>query len=208
MMLDTSSQTIGSRVGSFMRVAVLADTHGFLDPRIRDHVSQCDVAIHAGDIGGADVLLAMQPREKVFAIRGNNDIPEKWPVAEHQLLATLPREASVELPGGLLIVVHGDEPETLRQRHSRYRRCYAHAYAVVYGHSHRLFTDLEERPWILNPGAAGRTRTHGGPSCLFIECEPQGWRVETLRLEPRKYPSIRGVSRRAANASPTPKERN
>ncbi|HET8701676.1 MAG TPA: metallophosphoesterase family protein [Nitrococcus sp.] len=190
-----------------MRVAILADTHGFLDPRIRDHVSHCDVAIHAGDIGGADVLLAMQPREEVVAIRGNNDTPEKWPAAEHQLLATLPREASVELPGGLLIVVHGDDPATLLERHSRYRQRYAHARAVVYGHSHRLLTDFGEQPWILNPGAAGRTRTYGGPSCLFIDCAPLGWRVETLRLEPRKYPSIRNVPRRSINAH-TPRERN
>ena len=190
-----------------MRVAILADTHGFLDPRIRDLVSRCDVAVHAGDIGGADVLRAMQPREELVAIRGNNDTPEKWLAAEHQLLATLPREASVELPGGQLIVVHGDEPDSLSERHGRYRRRYAHARAVVYGHSHRLFTDLEERPWILNPGAAGRTRTHGGPSCLFIECEPHGWRIETLRLEPRKYPSIRAVPRRSMNAH-TPRERN
>lgn len=189
-----------------MRVAILADTHGFLDPRIRDRVSHCDVAIHAGDIGGADVLLAMQPREKVVAIRGNNDTPEKWPAAEQQMLATLPRETTVELPGGLLIVVHGDDPESLTERHCRYRRRYAHARAVVYGHSHLLLTDLEEQPWILNPGAAGRTRTHGGPSCLFIECDPISWRVETLRLEPRKYPSIRDVPRRFTNAH-TPRER-
>ena len=190
-----------------MRVAILADTHGFLDPRIRDCVSRCDVAIHAGDIGGADVLLAMQPREEVVAIRGNNDTPEKWPAAEHQMLATLPREATVELPGGLLVVVHGDDPETLRERHRRYRRRYAHARAVVYGHSHHLLTDFEEQPWILNPGAAGRTRTHGGPSCLFIECDSGAWRVETLRLEPRKYPSIRGVPRRFNNTH-TSRERS
>ncbi|MDN5848219.1 MAG: metallophosphatase family protein [Nitrococcus sp.] len=191
-----------------MRVAILADTHGFLDPRIRDRVSHCDVAIHAGDIGGADVLLSMQPREQVVAIRGNNDTAEKWPVAEHQMLATLPQEASVELPGGLLIVVHGDDPQSLQERHRRYRRRFAHARAVVYGHSHRLLTDFEEQPWILNPGAAGRTRTYGGPSCLFIECGPSVWQVETLRLEPRKYPSIRGVPRRLANNAHSQRERN
>lgn len=190
-----------------MRVALLADTHGFLDPRIRDRVSQCDVAVHAGDVGGADVLLALQPREEVIAIRGNNDIPEKWPAGEHQMLATLPREAVVELPGGLLIVVHGDDPTTLRERHSRYRQRYAHAGAVVYGHSHRLLTDFEQRPWILNPGAAGRTRTNGGPSCLFIECDPTVWRVETLRLERRKYPSFRGFPRHSTNTK-TPKEKH
>jgi len=179
-----------------MRVAILSDTHGFLDPRIAERIKECDVAVHAGDIGGADVLLALQAREEVVAIRGNNDTPDKWAHGEHHMLDTLPREASLELPGGRLVVLHGDDGGSLAERHRRYRRQHADAGAIVYGHSHRLLTDLDERPWILNPGAAGRTRTYGGPSCLFLECDPQGWRIEELRLEPRKYPSLRRQGRR------------
>jgi len=39
-----------------MRVGIIADTHGFLDPRIADYIADCDLAVHAGDVGGADVL--------------------------------------------------------------------------------------------------------------------------------------------------------
>jgi hypothetical protein len=48
---------------------------------------------------------------------------------------------------------------------------------VLYGHSHRLLQDFAAEPWILNPGAAGRARTGGGPSCLVLEAGIGAWRV-------------------------------
>jgi putative phosphoesterase len=174
----------------------VADTHGFLDPRIAERVADCDIAVHAGDIGGADVLLSLAPREELVAIRGNNDVPEKWSAGEHSVLDTLPREATLNLPGGDLVVVHGDDGGGIEQRHRRYRERYADARAVVYGHSHRMVVDREASPWILNPGAAGRTRTHGGPSCIILECDPESWRLEEYRVEPRKYPSLRRDGKR------------
>ena len=178
-----------------VRVAIIADTHGFLDPRIAERIQDCDLAVHAGDVGGADVLNALRPRQRVYAVRGNNDTPERWPDGERELLATLPHRASVELPGGRLVVVHGDDGGGIEARHRRYRRRYADAAAVVYGHSHRLLTDFRGRPWVLNPGAAGRVRTYGGPSCLFLTCTDGAWTVEPLRLEPRR--PVRRRQRRA-----------
>ncbi|MBY5268447.1 metallophosphoesterase family protein [Spiribacter salinus] len=170
-----------------LRVALLADTHGFLDVRVAEAVARCDVAVHAGDVGGADVLFALHPTEEVIAIRGNNDDHRHWPEAESDMLATLPAEASVDLPGGRLKVVHGDDGGTVAQRHRRYRRHYADYRAVVYGHSHRQLLEQTAQPWLLNPGAAGRTRTYGGPGCMILTCARAAWQVESLQFEPRNY---------------------
>ncbi len=172
---------------SAKRVAILADTHGFLDPRVAEQVAECDLAIHAGDVGGADILFALNPREEVVAIRGNNDDAAHWAEPELDILANLPAEATVSLPGGQIKIVHGDDGGTLEQRHRRYRRDYADCKAVVYGHSHRQWVDQTLHPWLLNPGAAGRTRTYGGPSCLILQCRDDDWTLETLRFEPRQY---------------------
>ena len=43
----------------------------------------------------------------LVAVRGNNDIPEKWHHSEWTCLESLPWEARVALPGGDLAVVHG-----------------------------------------------------------------------------------------------------
>jgi putative phosphoesterase len=166
-----------------MRVLIVSDTHGQLDERIASLARNCDVVVHAGDVGNAAVLDALRAGgAEVFAVRGNNDVASKWPRNERAVLDPLEDEARVELPGGTLIAVHGDRyaPAT---RHARLRRDYADARAVVYGHSHRLVIDDGASPWILNPGAAGRARTYGGPSCLLLDARAKAWRVESQRFE-------------------------
>ena len=172
-------------------VAILADTHGFLDQRIADRIRECDIALHAGDVGGADVLFAMHPQHESVAIRGNNDDTGHWADAEHDMLAHLPNDANVDLPGGRIRLVHGDDGGTVEQRHRRYRRQFADCRAVVYGHSHQQCIDQSDTPWVLNPGAAGRTRTNGGPGCLLLACNDDDWAVEALRFDPRSAPRTR-----------------
>lgn len=181
-----------------VRVAILADTHGFLDSRVAEQVSECDIALHAGDVGGADILFALHPREEVIAIRGNNDDAAHWSETELDTLDKLPREASVELPGGRVKLIHGDDGGSIEQRHRRYRREYADHRAVVYGHSHQQLVDQSVTPWMLNPGAAGRTRTYGGPGCLILTCGEHDWQLEALRFEPR---NTRRPRRRPDNRS-------
>ena len=166
-------------------VALVADTHGHLDMRIADRVARCDWAVHAGDIGNAAVLRELRPRERhVIAVRGNNDIAAKWPAADRDLLESLPQEALLDLPGGTLAVVHGHRAGALAQRHDYLRDRYPAARAIVYGHSHRLVCDQDASLWVLNPGAAGRARTFGGPSCLILHAGPRIWRCEVCRFPP------------------------
>ncbi len=173
-----------------MRVGIIADTHGFLDPRISDHIAECDVAVHAGDIGGADVLCSMQPREEVVAVRGNVDGPDTWPSHEVHMLENLPRSSILDLPGGQLAVVHGDGYEPVARRHQLLRAAFPQVRAIVFGHSHELVIDDDDKPWVLNPGAAGRVRVKEGPSMLLLECGESAWSVESVQLPPRKYRAI------------------
>jgi len=166
------------------RVCLLADTHGHLDSRIARLVGGASVVVHAGDVGGAAVLeLLADTGTKVIAVRGNNDTRDRWH-GDPLVLKELPGEARVALPGGDLVVVHGDAWPA-RNRHARLRKVYPDAAAVVYGHSHRLVVDDDERPWILNPGAAGRARTYGGPACLMLDAGPRGWRISVHRFQKR-----------------------
>ncbi len=168
-----------------MRIVLIADTHGFLDERIASMVSGSDAVIHAGDIGAAVVLNELHELAgKVVTVRGNNDLPQKWPDRDTANPADLPVENRLELPGGTLVVVHGDAWRA-RDRHLQLRHAFPEAGGVVYGHSHRLVIDRAARPWILNPGAAGRVRTYGGPSCLLLEADKTSWRVTKRRFNKR-----------------------
>lgn len=171
-------------VRSPLRVALLSDTHGTLDARVAAEVAACDYAVHAGDVGNAGVIAALQPRRGVVAVRGNNDTAAKWPGEDEEVLVSLPTTCCLALPGGPLAVVHGHRAGTADRRHSRLRQQFPDARAVVYGHSHRLVCDQDALPWVLNPGAAGRARTFGGPSCLILLATPRVWQIEIRRFPP------------------------
>jgi putative phosphoesterase len=165
-----------------IRVVILADTHGRLDARVEALVADCDLAVHGGDIGNADVLERLRPRQgSVIAVSGNNDIPRKWPREERHFLDNLREHEDLELPGGVLAIIHGRQIAT-RNRHERLRRRFPRARAIVYGHSHRLIADRE--PWVLNPGAAGQARTFGGPSCMVLDAAERRWELRIERFEP------------------------
>ncbi len=168
-----------------MRIGIVSDTHGFIDPAVLTATRSCELLIHAGDIGNAEVLRALRRSgARVVAVRGNNDDRRRWPKAQASTLQRLPRESALELPGGQLVVVHGDRLLPASRRHEGLRRRYPQARAVVYGHSHRLVCDRARRPWVLNPGAAGRSRTFGGPSCLILYARPGRWELRALRFAP------------------------
>lgn len=181
--------------GQPVRVALLSDTHGFLDPRIAALVEACDIAVHGGDIGGFGVVRQLQPRHgRVVVVRGNNDTPRDWAGKDTTGLDDLPRLAELELPGGRLVVLHGHRSGPLYERHQRLRRRFPDARAVVIGHSHRQACDCDALPWVLNPGAAGKYRTFGGPGCLVLTASEAEWVLEAHRFDPlRRRPRGPGV---------------
>lgn len=168
------------------RVGILSDTHGALDERVPGVLGDCNCVVHAGDIGASWILDALSQQFDCFvAVRGNNDTPGKWVGEDRDRIADLPLEGTLALPGGDLVVVHGHRAGAARGRHQRLRRAYPNARAIVYGHSHRLLLDTEAEPWVINPGAAGRARTYGGPSCVILQATPREWKLDTRRFEPR-----------------------
>lgn len=164
---------------SNVTVGILSDSHGYLDLRIEETVNQCDYIVHAGDIFNAQVLQQLQPKRELVAVAGNNDYPAFWKAEEAEVVSALPSTSRLELPGGLLIVEHGhrlgNQPE-----HEQLRYDHAEARLVVYGHTHHRVVDQSAKPWVINPGASGRVRTHGGPSCLILNASESEWTIETV----------------------------
>ncbi|CAA6802573.1 MAG: Phosphoesterase [uncultured Thiotrichaceae bacterium] len=157
-------------------VAIVSDTHAVLDTRIADLIKDCDYAIHAGDICGENVLADMRPKTgKVVAVLGNNDL--------HIHGDSLPKRGEMDLPGGKLTVEHGHEHGAHKPDHDSLRESHSGSKVVVYGHTHKMIQDKSATPWVINPGAAGRTRTRGGPSCLILNASAnQEWEIEEFRF--------------------------
>lgn len=55
------------------RIGLLSDTHGYYDPGIADHFSECDEIWHAGDVGDYQVIVKLSRICPVIAVYGNID---------------------------------------------------------------------------------------------------------------------------------------
>lgn len=166
-----------------LQVGIVSDTHGYVDPDILDRLAGNDLILHAGDIGSSHVLQQLREIcENVVAVQGNNDCTEKWPADEHRELMDIGKLAEVRLPGGSIMLMHGDAYGMPGRRHAEMRQHFADSAAIVYGHSHMRVCDQEMRPWVLNPGAAGKTRTRGGASCLCMSVSAREWKVSEFRV--------------------------
>lgn len=168
---------------STVKVAIISDTHGVIDNNIIDVVKNCDRVLHAGDICGAHILEQLTSISPVVtAVAGNNDASGLWPIEETHVVNALPQIAEIQLPGGVLVMEHGHRHGMQKPCHASLRKTHAHARAIVYGHTHSMLVDKDEAPWVINPGAAGKTRTRGGSSCLVLTASENDWDVEMIRF--------------------------
>ena len=165
-----------------MRVGIISDTHGHIDLDILTHLAGCELILHAGDIGSSSVLHRLRAIcNNVIPVRGNNDCAAKWSSQEHEELTGISKLAEIKLPGGNIVLTHGDTFDPPAQRHENLRRHFTSSTAIVYGHSHLLVCDQGQKPWVLNPGAAGKSRTNGGASCLLVSINDMQWSVSEFR---------------------------
>ena len=172
-----------------MMIGIVSDTHGHMDTAVRERLHGCGLILHAGDIGSSHVLHQLRDIcPVVIPVRGNNDCIEKWPPQDHSELATIGNTATVKLPGGSIALTHGDRFNPPSSRHEKLRRHFAGTTAIVYGHSHELVCDQEVLPWVLNPGAAGKTRTKGGASCLLVSAGRHQWEISKFRARKPAQP--------------------
>jgi predicted phosphodiesterase len=82
-----------------MRLLLLSDTHGFVDPRIVALAQSADRVVHAGDIGAAAVLDALRAVAATWSRCAGTTTWRCTRPGERGALA-LPEEATLELPGG------------------------------------------------------------------------------------------------------------
>jgi putative phosphoesterase len=165
------------------KLLLISDTHGALHSEILSLAAESDAVVHAGDVGNEAVIASLRRATgTLHCVGGNNDSRAKWSAAEHHVLDRLPPTQHIPLPGGILAVEHGHRANPAKRRQEILRRRYANARIVVYGHSHRLIIDRSATPWIVNPGAAGRSRTFGGPSCVLLTIRGDEWELTPHRF--------------------------
>lgn len=124
-------------------IGIVSDTHGLVRPEALVALRGTDLIVHAGDVGGPQVLPLLQEIAPVVAVRGNVDHgPWAAPLAETEV---------VDLGGTLLFILHDLSCLDLDP-------VAAGIQVVISGHSHQPAFSQRGEVLYLNPGSIGPRR--------------------------------------------------
>ena len=148
-------------------IGIISDTHGKLRATAADSLKGVDAIIHAGDVGGRQVLDKLKEIAPVFAVRGNMD--------GGSLRKSLPETELVEIENTLIYVLHNRDLLDIDPKASGIS-------CVVYGHSHEPSFTKKDGVFYLNPGSAGPRRFSLPVTLSLVTISGAG---EYARFEPR-----------------------
>lgn len=168
-----------------VRIGVISDTHGHLDPSVGVAFAGVRLIIHAGDIVEPAIIEALERIAPVVAVAGNMD---------HGKLGNLPREIAGGVAGVRFVVGHKRKRLTKRLALGKIEGAAEDDLPdlIVFGHDH-----VPSAAWVagslyLNPGTA--TSPHeedDDPTVAVVEVGKAGLSVRFVPL-PRSTRSLDG----------------
>lgn len=152
-------------------VGLISDTHGLLRPEVHQALQGVDLILHAGDVGGQEILDELRIIAPVHAVYGNTD--PTWD-------PNLAKEIILPLGNVDVHVSHGHElgaptPKKLAEAYSQR--------VLVYGHTHRQLVTTVGEQLVINPGAAGQRRFNLSPSVARLTITDGVPEVEIVPLD-------------------------
>ena len=163
-----------------MKIGIISDTHGYLDPLVLKYFEGCDEIWHAGDIGNEDVIYELEKVAPAIVVYGNIDggnLRRNFPL--HQRLV---RE------GMDIWMTHiGGYPKRYDKRIKDMILSNPPSIFIC-GHSHivKVLRDEDLRLIHINPGAAGRYGFHKVRTIVRMELKNKKIsNLEVVELGPR-----------------------
>lgn len=149
-----------------LRFGVISDTHGAAIPeRVTELFKDCDLIIHAGDIGQQTTLDELELIAPVRAVLGNNDRYKK-------LLDSFGRvEDYISFKLGEVSVHLTHQPEHLPSIFKTGNSPKKEKALLIHGHTHIPKIEKHSSFIVLNPGAISRPRGGSLPSVALITVE-------------------------------------
>ena len=137
------------------RIGVISDTHGKLPPNVERHFSGADLIVHAGDVGGEDILEMLELIAPVVAVRGNTDFGD-WAYKLNSV-------EMIQVGRVRICVIHDVQRLNIQGM--------TIPHAVIHGHSHKPSAGRENNILFLNPGSAVDPRHSTEPSLAVLHIE-------------------------------------
>ncbi|MEJ0089544.1 MAG: metallophosphoesterase family protein [Limisphaerales bacterium] len=153
-----------------MKIGVISDTHGFLDPQIIKLFAGVGHILHAGDIGDSFIPFELEQIAPVTVVVGNNDPDLSYKETE-----------VVELASRKFLVHHIVRPDAPAEKlQARIKR--EQPDVVVFGHTHKRFSETLGGILFLNPGYSGKPKFGTERSVAILHCDGKGIRHEFIPL--------------------------
>jgi putative phosphoesterase len=149
----------------FATIGLISDTHGLLRPAALRALEGSDLIIHAGDVGNAAILEALQEIAPVTVVRGNIDT-QPW-------ACEWPETAVVEAGAISIYVLHDVKQLDLDPAAAGFQ-------IVVSGHSHKPLRQERDGVLYVNPGSAGPRRFQLPISLARLDLTRQPFGVEFI----------------------------
>jgi len=153
-----------------MKLGIVSDTHGFLDPRVLKIFAGVDHILHAGDVGDAFISFELEQIAPVTVVLGNTDLGLSYKLTE-----------VVELAGRKFLVQHIVNPlaldDKLKGRLARERPD-----VVIFGHTHKAYAETLGGILFFNPGYSGKPKLGTERSVAILHSDEKGVRHEFIPL--------------------------
>lgn len=153
-----------------LKVGIISDTHGFLDPAIKSIFRGVTHILHAGDIGLPWLILELEEIAPVTAVIGNTD---------HGL--TCKETELVTLANRKFLVHHIVDVSSLSEDLER-RIIHENPDVVVFGHTHKRYCQSHGKTLYFNPGYSGRPKLDLSRSIAILHCDDSGIIPEYFEL--------------------------
>src|SRR5262245_20560452 len=134
-----------------IRIGLIADTHGLLDPAVMRHFEHVDRILHAGDIGHASVIRQLQTIAPVTAVSGNVDGYGR---------SGYPSERIITMSGRRIALRHILYEGGRLTKEGRVFLERAQPDICIFGHTHQPKVEQIGKTLLINPGSAGPKRFH------------------------------------------------
>jgi len=163
-----------------MRIGLISDTHGYLDPKVEKYFKECDEIWHLGDVGNIDLIKQLTKIKPVRGVYGNID--------SQDIRKVFPKELKFTCEEVKVWLVHIGGYPNRYSKDVRERIKFNSPNLFISGHSHILKVIFDKKLNLLhiNPGAAGKSGFHKVKTLIRFTIDKKNIKdLEVIELGPR-----------------------
>ena len=162
------------------KIAIISDTHSYIDQKIHTLIKNCDEIWHAGDFGYSEEINDFIKKYNVKGVYGNID--------GHQIRSLFPNILKFKCEKIKILITHiGGYPKKYKPNILKEIKNY-NPDLYICGHSHilKIMHDEENKLLHINPGASGKEGFHKVRTLVLLEIDRvKISNIQVVELGPR-----------------------